>query len=70
MLLRLLILTLVFYLLLLGLRRLLRGRRPARQADGSLRMVRCSRCGVHVPEHEAVRRGEAWYCSREHARQG
>lgn len=70
MLLRLLILTLVIYLALAGLRRLLRGRRPALEADGSVRMVRCRRCGLHVPEHEAVRQGEAYYCSREHSRRG
>ncbi len=29
-------------------------------------MVRCRQCGLHVPEQEALRRGEDWFCSSEH----
>lgn len=29
-------------------------------------IVACARCGVHLPEPEAVRDGEAAYCSRTH----
>ena len=31
------------------------------------RMVRCERCGVHLPMGEAVQIGERHYCSPEHA---
>lgn len=34
------------------------------------RMVRCVHCGLHVPENEAVRRGDDAFCSREHAELG
>ncbi len=34
------------------------------------RMIGCARCGLHVPESEAVREGDAFYCSEEHRRLG
>lgn len=33
-------------------------------------MVRCARCGVHVPLGESVAVGEKRYCSEEHRRLG
>ncbi|SHF64866.1 uncharacterized protein SAMN02745148_03189 [Modicisalibacter ilicicola DSM 19980] len=30
------------------------------------RMVRCSQCRVHLPEDEALRQGDRWFCSHEH----
>lgn len=32
-------------------------------------MVRCARCGVHVPQTEALAHDNRWYCSREHLEQ-
>jgi len=32
-------------------------------------MVPCHRCGLHVPEKEAVTRDGKRYCSEEHARE-
>ena len=29
-------------------------------------MVRCARCGVHVPQSEALEQAGHYYCSREH----
>ncbi len=29
-------------------------------------MVRCARCGVHLPLSECIRSKEAYYCSAEH----
>ncbi len=29
-------------------------------------MVRCARCGLHVPEGEAYQKGELYYCSLQH----
>jgi len=31
-------------------------------------MVRCKYCGLHVPESEAARQGDDYYCSEEHLR--
>lgn len=33
-------------------------------------MVRCARCGVHLPGSEAIRIGSQSFCSQEHARLG
>jgi uncharacterized protein len=30
------------------------------------RIVRCTQCAVHLPEHDALREGNEWFCSREH----
>jgi uncharacterized protein len=40
----------------------------SRQAGPSatLPLVRCSRCGVHLPERDAVRQGGNFYCSIAH----
>ena len=46
--------------------------RPPRRAGGEpLQMVSCARCGVHLPEGEALRdaAGRA-YCSETHRRAG
>jgi len=32
-------------------------------------MVRCARCGVHVPQAEALPHDNRWYCSRAHLEQ-
>mgnify|MGYP006279595459 CR=1 FL=1 len=42
-------------------RQVRRERRPRVTA-----MARCDYCGLHIPEHEAIRSGEARYCSTEH----
>ena len=39
-----------------------RVKRPPRIGN----MVRCAHCGLHVLEGEAVRQGDAYYCSIEH----
>ena len=47
---------------------------PRREADAPAaetlpeRMVACAHCGLHVPESEGLRSGEAFYCSAEHLR--
>jgi uncharacterized protein len=53
-------------------RRLEQQRSQGRPPRGShpATMVRCARCGLHVPEPEAVRRGEDYYCCPEHADRG
>lgn len=71
---RLLLLAAVVALLYWGWRRLTAPRRQAgprqagpRQAGpGSEPMVRCTHCGVHLPESRALRDETRWYCGPEH----
>ena len=42
--------------------------KPQSQAAGEL--VKCARCGVHLPRGEARQSGGLLYCSEEHARLG
>jgi uncharacterized protein len=32
------------------------------------KMVACAHCGVHLPESEAIRDGDKYFCSEEHRR--
>jgi uncharacterized protein len=66
---RLLFWVLLVVLAAIVVRRLTRkppARRPSRRP--AQRMVRCARCGIHVPEAEAVGDGERLFCSVEHQR--
>lgn len=38
--------------------------------DQTTAMVRCRHCQLHLPQPEAVRHREDWYCSTEHAQAG
>ena len=38
-------------------------KRPAKKVDD---MVRCARCGVFSPRHEALKDGDRYYCSTRH----
>ena len=42
--------------------------RPGRIVSGD--MVRCARCGLHVPTAEAVSAGGQWYCCEAHRQAG
>jgi uncharacterized protein len=47
------------------------GRRSEEDASPPSELVRCARCGTHVPRSEArVASGGLLYCSDEHARLG
>ncbi len=64
-----LILLFIIVWLVLGLIRRLRAGPPAshpRSQPRPTRMVRCDRCGVFVPEGEAVHAGGRVYCSPAH----
>ena len=37
---------------------------PERLAGG--RIVRCKACDVHLPEQDALREGDDWFCSQAH----
>lgn len=62
---RLLFLVIVIVLVLWLLRRLFPARKTPRR-EVSARMVRCARCGLHVPEHEALQAGGKHYCCSAH----
>ncbi|GAB4289771.1 MAG: PP0621 family protein [Thiohalomonadaceae bacterium] len=40
--------------------------RPEGEQRRQERMVKCAYCGVHVPESQALHRGNQSYCSPEH----
>ncbi|QLF93003.1 hypothetical protein HW090_07295 [Pseudomonas sp. ABC1] len=33
-------------------------------------MVRCTTCGIHVPQDKALQSDQKWYCSQAHLPQG
>jgi uncharacterized protein len=41
-----------------------RARNEAPQISGKI--VRCKQCDVHLPETEAVREGDEWFCTQAH----
>jgi uncharacterized protein len=58
----------VIYFVARALLRRRRQQRPARTVAAN--MVRCARCGVHLPQRDAVRGADGWYCSNEHRKAG
>lgn len=59
-------------LLIWWILRLLRSSSPAAAGKTEPRvenMVACAKCGLHVPENEAVSRDGKFYCSEKHARE-
>ena len=41
------------------------------RVEAPTKMIRCDRCGLHVPEHDAVRGQDGHvFCSEEHRRLG
>ena len=68
---RLIVLILLVVLAVWAIRRAIRATRmgekkPSLQQD----LVRCARCGVHLPRSEAREAGGRLYCGEEHARLG
>jgi len=41
----------------------------AQNNNNKTKMLKCDECGLHVPEHEAIKQGNHAFCSLEHARQ-
>jgi uncharacterized protein len=65
--LRSLVILIAVALVIYAARRLWQSSRPAGRRDQkSARMVQCAHCGVYIPEHEALTRGDRYYCSAEH----
>lgn len=71
---RYLILFLLGLFVIWTLRRASEGAARRREAPPRERQIEamreCAHCGVHVPDSEAVRDGELYYCSAEHRRAG
>ncbi len=40
----------------------------AKRPRAAERMVECAHCGVHLPESEAVKQADRYFCSDEHRR--
>lgn len=69
--LRLLILLLVIWLLFRvwsGYRRLAGKKTPSPPAKTE-KMVPCKHCGVYVPQHQAIRDGDDWFCCEAHRKE-
>jgi uncharacterized protein len=62
------VLALVAYLVIKGTTR--SRQRPAANDKLPERMVTCGRCGVHLPESEAVQESGHHFCSEDHRREG
>lgn len=41
-------------------------RQQPRKPDAPAPMVRCTTCGIHVPEQQALTQDGQWYCSHAH----
>lgn len=67
----LLFLGLVAYLVFKGIKRTaFRRRNDEEKPRAPERMVTCARCGVHLPESEAIEGDGGPFCSEEHRRLG
>ena len=42
---------------------------PSQRGPAAEDMVRCARCGVHLPRSEGLMSGGEFFCSEEHRRQ-
>jgi len=69
---RLLILAVVAFVIYTLLRQLLRGwtkkELPPRSSRSGT-MVRCALCGLHIPDQEAVRADDKYFCSNNHLKE-
>lgn len=43
-----------------------RKKTPTNNNEQTTAMVRCEHCGLHIPQHEAIRHKNKFYCSDEH----
>ncbi|MGH8691753.1 MAG: PP0621 family protein [Burkholderiales bacterium] len=65
-----LVVVLAAWLIRRALRASRRGENPQPQAPVQQDLVRCARCGVHLPRAEAHLAAGQLYCGEEHARLG
>jgi len=65
--LRSLVILIAIVLVIYAVRGLWRTSRPAgKRGQQTARMVQCARCGVYIPEQEALTSGGRFYCSESH----
>ncbi len=66
--LRFVVLVAAVWVAFLIIRQLLRSSstRPTVPRSADKRMVRCARCGLHIPEDEALRHQQHYFCSEKH----
>ena len=68
--LRTLVILVAIALIVLAVRRLWQSSRPTgKQPQKSAHMVKCTYCGVYVPESEALSSGNHFYCSGAHLKE-
>jgi len=65
-LLRLIILVLVIWIVVAWIKRYMKRTAGPRTPRRIGNIVRCESCGLHVPEAEALRRADKFYCSVQH----
>lgn len=65
---RLLLLGLLLYLIWRLIRGVRSPRQPAQPPPTAERMLRCTQCGLNVPERECLHRDGRTFCSSEHHR--
>jgi uncharacterized protein len=53
-------------IVLIGKRLLQRSRSRATRRELSGNMVQCARCGIFIPQHEALMENDHYYCSAAH----
>ncbi len=42
--------------------------KPAKKQEKSTAIVKCEKCGVHIPKDEAITVGDQHYCCPEHSK--
>jgi uncharacterized protein len=69
---RYLLLAVAIWALFILLRHLLKRPEKRRPEERPIpeNMVACARCGIHLPESEALKKGDLYFCCREHMRLG
>ncbi|MEJ2345037.1 MAG: PP0621 family protein [Gammaproteobacteria bacterium] len=65
---RSIVLIVAIWLAITIIRQMLRNQRPEPKPRSlpTGNMVRCAHCGLHIPQDEALRNGEDYYCSERH----
>jgi uncharacterized protein len=63
---RILVLIAIGLLLYVVIGSLLRRNRTVPPKSIAGKMVKCKHCNLHILEQEALRSGDAYYCSKEH----
>ena len=63
---RIIVIALIIYLLIQIFKRWQANKKPSIKATKETKMVKCKQCKLHIPENEAIKKGENFFCSQEH----